>query len=287
VNQCRRRRWAVRALILAAGVGLFLSVLLVWTQLTYFHSSGFSSRSAAAFRDDAVQRRLGELVAAQLIDGRPVLEPARPALETGILTGLDAFASDERLVAAIRLLHQRLFEEDTGRLLLSLTDLAEQIRLLLAAAAPDAASQIQGRLPEVEVAVIKVSDARVRLLRLAHDMRLATYVLPVLTVACLVGAMLAATDKRGAVRIVTRVLQAEGLLLFVATFVGAEVTSALTSDASADAARAIWWAFVKGLWLAAVALVGVGISTAAVADLASRIADARQTGLTQAGARGG
>jgi hypothetical protein len=251
----------------AGGVFLLLSVLMVWAQLTFFDSEGFSSRATEALQESAVQSRLTEGFTARLIAARPVLEPSRPILEGIINSGISGLARSDQLRDVVRALHERLFDESSSLLLISLEAALGDARETLQRFDPGLAED----LPEIELTIIKASDARVRLLRLAHDVEALTYVLPALAVLCFAGPVYVAENRVGVVQAAAQTVQVVALMLLVSTFAGELLTGALASDEDAAAVRAVWTAFVGPLRLGLFAALIVGITVSIAYQVVTKL----------------
>jgi hypothetical protein len=263
----RGSRRASRVLAITGAVLLLVGVYFLYAAREIFDADSFAKRAAGAIEDERVREPIAEAIVDALIENaEPDLVNARPVLisVTSNILGTGAFESVFRQAA--KRAHQTIFTRDGEKLVLNLADGATLAIDGLKAVSPKIAAEV----PEGAKAKLnRIVDSHLalELAKAAEKVRILGYVLPVLALLLLAGAVAADPKRRrGFLTATASVAIAAGVGLALLLVARTIVVSRLDSDVQ-DAGAAVWDAFLGGLatWflilLGAVLILAAAVNT--------------------------
>lgn len=257
-----RRRLSILFVVLTA-LALLASEVAVWADAAVFDSNGFATRSETALADEDVRAFLTtQIVDIAIEEGSADLVTARPLLEAAVDATLGSAAFREIYVTAIRSAHGALFTDEP--IVLELFDAMIFVRATVESLDPDLA----GRLPEIDDALIEISEQReLDALRGAADRAEANAVIwPAITVLLAAAAILLSADRRRTVIWLGVSAALTAGLAIVALDVGrAALVAATDSEQARGAIDGVWRAFLDDLRRWNLVLGGLSIAVAAAA----------------------
>jgi hypothetical protein len=256
---------------------LALSVLSLYASFELFDAERFGDRAVSALETDEVRALVGARVADGIIARDPDLIGARPLLE-GASEAVATSAPFEQLLRSVVVdLHRTVFGGDRDTVALKLADVGVLVIETLQSVAPRIAADVP---KEIEPRLVSLSSGGdsgplVDAARIAADVKWLAVVTPLLFIALLAGAIIAASDRR---RMATRsalAVAGVALLLVIAYEVGRAVAGARFDDpVTSDAARTAWDVFLSDLRTWSIALAAAGLVIAAAAASLLRPLDA-------------
>jgi hypothetical protein len=263
----RGSRSASRALAITGAVLLLVGVYFLYAAREIFDADSFAKRAAVAIEDERVREPIAETIVDALIENaEPDLVNARPVLisVTSNVLGTGAFESVFRQAAERA--HKTIFTRDGENLVLNLADGATLAIDGLKAVSPKIASQIP-KGATAKLNRIVESHLALELAKAAERVRVLGYVLPVVALLLLAGAVAADPQRRrGFLTAAASVAVAAGVGLALLLVARTIVVSRLDSDLQ-DAGAAVWDALLGGLatWflilLGAVLILAAAVNT--------------------------
>ena len=252
------RRVASWVLLIVGGLVLALAVPAGYLNRTVLDAPTFAERVDDVRRRDDVSAVLGREVSRQLIAANPDLVALAPLLEQTSIAVVrsDVLSGPVRLATAQ--FHRAMTTESSGQLVLRVADVGAVVAGVVGALAPQRAPQAT----EVSITLASIGnqDFAADVLHLAGILDTLAWLLPLLGVACLVGAVLLARDRWNGVRRAGWAIVAGAAGLAVALVAGRALSRAAGSGERADAIiDGVWDVFVRPIWwpLGLFAAVGV------------------------------
>ena len=258
------RRRLPGALVVLASVLLFPTVVVGYANRTLFDAGRFADRATATLRDERVRTVVADHVTDGLVLRKaPDLVAARPIIASAV-SGIVGSGAFRRLFElSVRDAHLATFERDQDTVTLTLADVGTVVAAALRALQPNVAAQLD-RSGEVEVVKGRIGTVTGDLARTARGFHALTLVLALLTLAAAVAAVALSGDRRRTVARLGAGAIAVGILVAIAYLAARAIVVARVRDADDKAAvRAVWDAFLGGLFTLAVLLAAVGTIVAA------------------------
>lgn len=277
------RRATSWLLLVLGGVLLAAAIPAGYVNRTVLDADTFADRVDELRRSDAVSAVLGREVAQQLVAANPDLVAVAPLVEQvsiGVM-GSDALSGPVRVASSQ--LHRALTTEDSDQLVLRIADAGAVVAGVVGAVAPDRAPQAT----EVSATLASVGSQElaadvIRLVDLADTL---AWLLPVLAIACLVGAALLHPNHWDGVRRAGWAVVAGAAGVAMAIVVGRLALGATGGGERRDAVLdAAWEVFVRPIWWTIGLLGAVGALMVLVGS--GRAADWDVTGLVRRAAAG-
>ncbi|HEX6117583.1 MAG TPA: hypothetical protein VFY99_10815 [Solirubrobacterales bacterium] len=262
----RAGRRASRVLAVVGAVLLLVGVYFLYAARELFDADSFAGSAAEAVEDERVRAPIAEaIVDAMIENAEPDLVNARPVLisVTSNILGTGAFELVFR--EAAERAHKALFTRDGENLVLNLADGAtlaiDGLRAVspkLAAEIPDGTTAKLNRIVESQLAL--------ELAKSAEEVRVLGYVLPVLALLLLAGAVAADPQRRrGFLTATASVAIAAGAGLALLLVARTIVLARLDTDLQ-DAGAAVWGAFLGDLATWFFVLLGAALLLAAAVN---------------------
>ncbi len=261
-------------LVVLGSALLFAGVVALYAREQVIDREAFADRALSALDDDDVRNLVAREIVINLIDrGSTDLVAARPLLESVV----EAVAQTQPFRSAFRHAageaNQVFFVRDRENALFNLGDTATVIEFALRSVSPQVAKQIPTDF-DPDVLTLRRDDFAGQTLAVADKLRLLGWVLPLLAVIVLAGAVAIAPDRRLAVLRAGVGLAASGTLLAIALLIlRARVLAGVTGkdEVSAqevrDAVAGVMDAYLGDLlsWGLLLALLGVVLAGSAAA----------------------
>ena len=263
------------ALVVLGALLLALSIVALWANDTLFDGDRFSGTAVDAVQQAPVRAEITRVVVEQLIAQKPDLITVRPLLETVANTAITSPFFKKVLISALLQVHHTLFDTERGTLVLNLSD--AMILVINGLKAFDA-TLVEGIPAEVQAGLITIAERNyaTALVEIADDVALIALVLPLLALLAFAAAILLSRNRRGAVTSAGIATALAAVFLWLALDIGRGILlDQFSSEATADAVRAVWDTFLASLhaWLWVMGIAGVVLAAAASATL--RVAEAR------------
>ena len=252
--------------MVAASVAIMLALVAGYARLAVVNSDQFANRATVALRDPGVRN----LIAEQVTDGivlkkKADLLAARPLLQSIVssIVGGGAFTGAFR--SGVRDVHRAVFDRDKHTVTLAVGDIGTTVAAALEVVRPSLADRVRTTGP---VALVKrdIGSAAATAARVADKIRLLAWLLLLVAVVCVAGAIALARDRRRTVVRLGIGAAVGGVAIVVA--VGVLRSLAVKSVDGAgprEAVGAIWDAFLGDLATAGWILGGAAIVVAAAA----------------------
>src|SRR3954468_7078780 len=118
-----RRRFAVRALVVAASAAMVLALVAGYVQRAAVNADQFANRATVALRDDSVRALIAERVTDELVLERAGdLIAARPLIESVVSSVIGGRAFTGLFRSGVRDVHRAVFAHDQDTVTLTLAD---------------------------------------------------------------------------------------------------------------------------------------------------------------------
>ena len=266
----RRGRWAAAL----AAVLLTLALVLSYAGRAVLRPQPFADRAVAVLRNPAVQADVADhLTAAIIRAGHGELDSVRPLIRpiAGTVVGSAPFAALFR--RGVLEGHRVLVGNGGGPVLVNVADAGVLLEGVLARVAPQAARRLDS---ERVVTVLSLHPGGfVRdLVRIMHALYVLAWVFAALALVIAAGALWRASERRVQTQRLGVGLLASGSVVVVAYVVGGAVVGQLAPAGRGAAARAVWRAFLHGLYVEALLLAAAGAAIAALSARGVRRSDA-------------
>lgn len=253
------RRWPAAVLLVLGSLLGALSLVAGHLNRNLLDGPTFATNVDELRRDSAVAAQVGQAVAEQLVIANPDLVALLPLIDSVAtqVAGGDLLSGPTQRAASAA--HVLLTDPDADSVVLRIADAGAVVAGVLSVVAPDRAPQAT----EVSVTLASVGDQAFAssTLALARLLGVLAWLLPLLTLACLIGAVLVSGDRwRGAARAggaLVAAAGAVGVLLVVGGFVVRRVEDDTLGGA---VARAAWQVFVRPLWWGVLVVASVGLA---------------------------
>jgi hypothetical protein len=260
------RSVVVHVLVGVAALAVGVAVLAAYAQHTFVDSNQFANRASAALQDERTRNVVArhvtdDLVLAQQGD----LVAARPLIESAVsgVVGGGAFGGLFR--SSVRDVHRALVQEDESTLTLTLADVGLVVAAALEQVRPDLARQVEDS-GAVTLVTTNLGTAGERAVRVADEIRFIAIAALLVAIAAAAGAFALSRDRRGTVVRLGAGTTIAGVLIAAACAIAkAQVVGAVARPEDADAAAAVWDAFLGDLRTAGWVLAGCGAIVAAAA----------------------
>ncbi|MFI5370276.1 MAG: hypothetical protein ACHQ52_01870 [Candidatus Eisenbacteria bacterium] len=259
----------------AIGVALILcGVLMGYAGRSLFNERGFADRVAASLDDPRVAQYVAERITDATIHASPDLVGVRPILITVTRSMVSSPPFRAAVRRAARTAHHAMMNGTVRNVALTVQDVSDVLQGLVAEH-PALANKVPPRL-ETAIATLNglpAGQLSVRLVRLAHRLRAATWIAMLLGIVfCAIGMTLATERRRALVRLgVTFTVLA--LALALAGRFGGDLIRRFAANANdAPMIAGLARAFLSGLleWAAALGFCGLVLASAA-ASLMERV----------------
>ena len=265
-----RRRASLVLAVVGALLLLFGGVLL-YAGHAIFDSEQFASRASDALKDERVRAPLAEALVDGLIENaEPDLVNARPILVSAsqAIIGTEAFRSVFRQAAERA--HRTLFTRERDNLVLNLADGAAVAIGAVQALAPKIADEIPADV-EPRLNDIVSSDFAIGFVQFAESVRIAGFVLPLVGIVLLVGAVAIDRDRRRSLLRVAVALAAAAAVALALLLVGRVLILGRLDSELRDAGAAVWDAYLGDLLLWFIAVLVASIVLAAAVTTRRRV----------------
>ena len=256
------RRRVVRALIVLGAVLAALGLIAGHVNRTALDGPTFVDNIDAIRRDDAVATQVGLEIAAQLIVANPDLVALAPLVQAVSIRVAGSDLLERPVRRAASTVHTALTEEDADSVVLRIADLGAIVSGVVASIAPEHAPTAG----DLSVTLVSIGDQSFAstTLQITRIVGLLAWLLPLLALVCLVGAVLASHDRwRTAVSAgwgVAWAAIAVGLLLVVGGFL---VRRLDTDTLGGAVGQTSWRVFVRPMWWGVLGLAAVGVAVVA------------------------
>lgn len=261
------RRVAATVLVVLGCIFLLVGGATFYARQEVFDADHFAQRASSSLEDEDVRTVLSDQIVEQIIDqGSSELIQAKPLLQAVVsnVLGSGPFRAIFRK-AAVQV-HKALFSRDEGSIVLDLADIGTVVIGAAKAVAPGVAKKIPR---DVEPGLIKISERSfaTKSLDIASKVRFLGILLPILTLACFVGAFVVGRDRRRTTVNLGAGVAAVGAVGVVAYLVGhALLVSRFDDEEQHRAAGAVWDAYLVDLRTSCLIAGGAGIIVAAAAS---------------------
>lgn len=277
----RRDRWAW----VSAGLGgllLFLGLVAGLAHQDIADGGRFAEKVNAMRHDPAVATQLADTITHQIIHAAPNLVALQPLVNSAVRQVVASSAFDPIVTATARDLHGNLISGSPNGVVVRLAD----VGAVLTAVLPMLSSQTSGLLPsDMSVTLARFGEgwSSREAIRFVHITGLLSWLLPLLALIALLGAVVLSRDRwRGVSRAGTVVLGA-GVLLAVLSAVTTIVVGTADTNTMRGALISAAWDQLRGDVLHRALVVGVAgvlvvAASAAGTTLERWLADIRQWG---------
>lgn len=266
-RQRRARRIAAPALIVLGALFLLLGELQLYAARTIFDSEDFARRATSTLEEPEVRSFVAARVTDEIVGASPDLVAARPLIDsaTDAIVGSAPFASLFRV--AVQDLHRSVFDEDKDTVTLGIADSG----VLVIDALRQLNPEIAGKIPkDVEADLVSISSGSAsatlnQVARTAEENRAAAPWNLAWAVVLFGLGILAALERRRAVKRIGIALAVVGVVVVAGYEIGRAILVGRLDGAEADAAGAAWDTFLLDLRTWNLVLAGAGIVLALAA----------------------
>ena len=251
-------------LVVLASVLLVAATLVAYVHRTLLDSEQFANRATATLRDPSVRTLAGERITDRLVlANEEDLLAARPLISAAIggIVGSPPFRSLVR--SGARDVHRAVFSHDENTVTLTLADIGLLVSEALEKVRPSLAASLRHSRP-VTLVQKRVGTVTGGLARAADRVRFLAWLLPLLALAAVGGALLLSGDRRRTVSQLAIGLVAGGVAIVIAyTVARALVLGGLSAPDERAAAAAVWDSFLSDLRTWGWVMAGTGAVIAA------------------------
>jgi hypothetical protein len=280
VERTAGRTTASITLAVIGAVLVVLGTLLFYARSQIIDEHAFADHAVEALDDDELRAVVATEITVQLIErGSADLVAARPLIEQVASTIVDTRPFKQVFREAARQANRLLFVRNRDNVAFNVSDAVQIIRFAVKSVDPKIAAQLPKRDLDLALLTLRKREFARQSLLVADKIRFLGLLVPAIAILVLIGAVLAAPDRRVGVLRAALALAAAGLLVAVVYLIlrarilaGVIGEDELTDEDVRNAVRAILDAFLGGLFTAALALAGVG---ALVAGAAAALAPER------------
>lgn len=281
-------RRALAVLLVVAGVVVGLAGLITaFVSVTLLDSDAATERAVTAISRPEVSRLIAAIIFDQVAEVNSSVLRVRPVLEPLLAKAISDIAEsqDFRAIvgAIIRDVHGAALHRDADTVIVQLSDMVQIVRQQVEVLAPELADQIPADLAGALVELR--SDPRLlRPVQITQGARFLAFALPLVSLGCFAGSILAARDRRRAAAWSGAGMIGVGAIA-AAAHAGLTwlLLGAVAEGSARDAAGAVWSVFTSDLndWAAVVAAAGGTMLVAAwwvsgSADLGERLRQFRR-----------
>ena len=273
VERTAGRTTASVALAVIGAVFVVLGTLLFYARSEIVDEHAFADNAVEALDDDELRAVVATEITVQLIErGSADVVAARPLIEQVVSTIVDTQPFKQVFREAARQANRLLFVRNRDNVAFNVSDAVEIIRFGVKSVDPKLASQLPKRDLDLALLTLRKREFARQSLVVADKIRVLGLIVPAIAVLVLIGAVLAAPDRRVGVLRAALALAAAGLLVAVVYLIlrarilaGVIGEDELTDEDVRNAVGAILDAFLGGLFAWALALAGVGALVAGAA----------------------
>jgi hypothetical protein len=204
------------ALAVAGALLLVVGVVLFYARTQVIEPEAFADHAEAALQDDEVRTVVSREIVVNVIEtGSTDLVAARPVLESVVSALIDTEPFRRLFRQAAIEASLVFFDRDQDNLVFDLADASKLVRFGLKSAAPELAKEVPREL-DVTLADLKEREFARETLALADDVRVFGWIIPLLAVLALAGAIAVASNRRvGVLRAAVGTAAAGSLLVVV------------------------------------------------------------------------
>jgi hypothetical protein len=253
------RRWSVRLLLVLGGVLAASGLIAGHLNRNLLDGPTFAANVDEVRRTDAVATQVGEALAEQIVLANPDLVALLPLVESVSVRIAGGDLLSGPVQSASLAAHTALTEDNADSVVLRISDAAALVTAVIGAVAPDRAPAAT----EVSVTLASIGDQAFAsaTIAVAHRLGVMAWLLPLLALVCLVGAVLLSADRwRGALRVGMTLLWAAGGVGLLLAAGGLLVRRADADTMGGAFAQAAWTVFVRPMWWSVVVLAAVGLT---------------------------
>jgi hypothetical protein len=262
--------------VVLAVIGAVLVVVgtvLFYARAEIVDEDAFADHAVEALDDDQLRAVVATEITVQLIErGSADLVAARPLIEQVVSTIVDTRPFKQVFREAARQANRLLFVRNRDNVAFNVSDAVEIIRFGVKSIDPQLAADLPKRDLDLALLTLREREFARDTLVVADRIRVLGLIVPALALLALIGAVVAAPDRRVGVLRAALALAAGGLLVAVVylilrarTLAGVVGEDELTDEDVRDAVSALLDAFLGGLFAWALALAGVGALVAGAA----------------------
>ncbi len=267
------RTTASVALAVIGAVLVVLGTVLFYARSEIIDEQAFADNAVEALDDDELQAVVSTEITVQLIErGSADLVAARPLIEQVVSTLVDTRPFKQVFREAARQANRLLFVRNRDNVAFNVSDAVEIIRFAVKSIDPKLAAELPKRDLDLALLTLREREFARQSLVVADNVRVLGLVVPVLALLALIGAVVAAPDRRVGVLRAALALAAGGLLVAVVYLIlrarilaGVIGEDELTDEDVRNAVSAILDAFLGGLFAWALGLAAVGALVAGAA----------------------
>jgi hypothetical protein len=267
------RTTASVGLAAVGAVLVVLGTLLFYARSEIIDEEAFADHAVEALDDDELRAVVATEITVQLVERSSAdLVAARPLIEQVVATVVDTRPFKQVFREAARQANRLLFIRSRDNVAFNVSDAVEIIRFGVKSIDPELAADLPKRDLDLALLTLREREFARQSLVVADEIRLFGLIVPIAALLALIGAAVAAPDRRVGVLRAALALAAGGLLLAVVYLIlRARVLSGvigddeLTDEEVRDAVAAILDAFLGGLFAWALALAGIGALVAGAA----------------------
>ena len=267
----RSRRWVIRALLVLGGILAGLGVCAGHLNRNVVDGPTFAEHVDDLRRNDAVASQVGEAISTQLVQSRPDLIALLPLVESVSVRVASSDVLSPPVRRAAEAAHLALTEPGADSVVLRIADGGAVVAAVIAAVAPErapAAADISVTL--VSIGSQSFADTTIAIARMIG---LLAWLLPLLAIFCLAGAILLSRDRWRAAMQVGWALMGAAAGVGVVLVIGGLLTRRLDVETLGGAVGlAGWQEFVRPMWWGVVVLAVLGLAT--IMTVGSAVPDA-------------
>jgi hypothetical protein len=264
------------ASVTLAVLGAVLAVvgtLLFYARTEIVDEHAFADNAVKALDDDQLRDVVATEITVQLIErGSADLVAGRPLIEQVVSTIVDTKPFKQVFREAARQANRLLFVRNKDNVAFNVSDAVEIVRFGVQSVDPKLAAQLPKRDLDLALLTLRKREFARQSLVVADKIRVFGLIVPVVALLVLIGAVLAAPDRRVGVLRAALALAAAGLVVAVVYLIlrarilaGVIGEDELTDEDVRNAVGAILDAFLGGLFAVALAMAGVGALVAGAA----------------------
>jgi hypothetical protein len=266
-----------RVLVVLASLSITLALVTAYVRSAAVDSDQFANRAGVALRDERVRTLVAQRITDDVVlANEEDLLAARPIIESVASSVVGSRAFTGLFRSAVRDVHRAVFDRDENTVTLAIADVGTILSAALERLDPSVAKKVDA---SGRVTVVKrdLGSATGGAARLADDIKVLAVLLAVVSVALVVGAVVASPDRRRtAVELGIGIALGGVLLVVLLAILRSLAVGHVDGTENRDAARAIWDAFLGDLRTEAWILAGSGAVVAAAAASLIRPADLRE-----------
>ncbi|HEY5875440.1 MAG TPA: hypothetical protein VIT64_09075 [Ilumatobacteraceae bacterium] len=267
----RSRRWVIRALLVLGGILAGLGLCAGHLNRNVVDGPTFAEHVDDLRRNDAVASQVGEAISTQLVQSRPDLIALLPLVESVSVRVASSDVLSPPVRRAAEAAHLALTEPGADSVVLRIADGGAVVAAVIAAVAPERAPAAA----DVSVTLVSIGNQSFAetTIAIARMIGLLAWLLPLLAIFCLAGAILLSRDRWRAAMQVGWALMGAAAGVGVVLVIGGLLTRRLDVETLGGAVGlAGWQEFVRPMWWGVVVLAVLGLAT--IMTVGSAVPDA-------------